>query len=184
MESILELDPKLLAILAVLFVMMVFTLVLLIFSRLEISRLKEKYDALVEYLGNGESRDILQECAAIIRSLEYENRVQEKELAEVFAILSNCIQKVAIVRYNAFDNVGSDLSYSIAFLDNEDNGIVLSSLFGRDSSTAYAKPINQGNSKYVLTDEEREAISSARKNYISRSYFTDKNPRGTDTPES
>ena len=183
MESLLELDPKLLAVLTVLFVLMIFVIVVLIFSRIELTRLKEKYDALIEYLGNGESRDILSECAEIIRNLEYENRVQEKELAEVFSILSSCVQKVSIVRYNAFDNVGSDLSYSIALLDNEDNGIILSSLYGRESSTTYAKPVSQGSSKYVLTDEEREAISSARKKHIGRSYFTEKDQNETDSTE-
>ena len=184
MESLLELNPMLLAVLAVLFVLMIFVIVVLIFSRLELTRLKEKYDALIEYLGNGESKDILSECAELIRNLEYENRIQEKEIAEVFSILSSCVQKVSIVRYNAFDNVGSDLSYSIALLDNEDNGVVLSSLYGRESSTAYAKPVSSGNSKYVLTDEEREAISSARKNHIGRSYFTEKTQKDTESLEA
>ena len=174
METLMQFDPILLAILAVLFVLNIFTIIMLIFSRIELSRIKERYDSLIEYLGDGESRDILVECANTIRSLEYENRVQEKELSEVFSILSSCIQKISIIRYNAFDNVGSDLSYSIALLDNEDNGVVLSSLYGRESSTAYAKPIHQGNSKYVLTDEERDAISTARKNHIGRSYFSEK----------
>jgi len=184
METLLAFDPILLVILAILSVLSIFSFLMMIFARVELSRIKERYDALIEYLGDGESKDILLECANTIRNLEYENRVQEKELSEVFSILSSCVQKVSIIRYNAFDNVGSDLSYSIALLDNEDNGVVLSSLYGRESSTAYAKPITSGQSKYVLTEEEREAISSARKNHIGRSYFADKPTKESDAFDS
>lgn len=75
--------------------------------------------------------------------------------------IQTCIQKVGIIRYNAFDNVGSNQSYSIALLDNENNGIVLTGLFGRDSSTTYAKPIKQGKSSHPLSEEEKEVILMA-----------------------
>jgi len=47
--------------------------------------------------------------------------------------------KVGVVRYNAFDDVGSDLSFSIALLDDNDNGVVISGIYSRESSTTYAK---------------------------------------------
>lgn len=80
---------------------------------------------------------------------------------ELSSQLQTCIQKVAIARYNAFDNVGSNQSYSIALLDEFDNGIVLTGLFGRDSSTTYAKPIKGGKSTHPLTDEETGVIIEA-----------------------
>mgnify|MGYP003769746167 CR=1 FL=1 len=75
--------------------------------------------------------------------------------------LQHCVQKVGIVRYNAFDNMGSNQSYSIALLDNDHNGIVLTGLFGRDSSTTYAKPIQRGKSSHPLSKEEKEVIIKA-----------------------
>lgn len=83
-----------------------------------------------------------------------------------------CIQKVGIVRYNAFSDTGSDLCFALALLDFEDNGIVLNGIYSRDNTTTtYAKPIEKGKSTYVLAKEEVEAIEkakqSAEKYYIN-----------------
>ncbi len=81
-----------------------------------------------------------------------------------------CIQKVGIVRFNAFDNVGSNLSYSIALLDNYNNGVVISSLYSRDSSSTYAKPVVDGKSSFSLSEEEIESIEKATDQH-SKLYF-------------
>ncbi len=61
-------------------------------------------------------------------------------------------------RYNAFAEVGSDLSYSVALLDGNKNGVVLTSIYGRQESHTYGKPISQGMSTYPLTAEEDAVI--------------------------
>jgi hypothetical protein len=71
------------------------------------------------------------------------------------------VQKVGTVRFCAFPDMGSDLSFAIALLDANDNGVVLSSLYGRNESRTYAKPIQGGKSTYQLSEEEREAIARA-----------------------
>lgn len=71
------------------------------------------------------------------------------------------LQKVAVVRYNAFSDTGSDLSFSIAILDGKNNGMILSSLYGRTESRIYAKPIQGGKSRYALSDEEKAALAEA-----------------------
>ncbi len=75
--------------------------------------------------------------------------------------IRNCVQKVGVVRFKAFEDVGSDLSYSVALLDDHNDGVVITSLFGRNISTSYAKPIEKGESKYVLSDEEMYAMNKA-----------------------
>lgn len=75
--------------------------------------------------------------------------------------IRNCIQKVGVVRFKAFEDVGSDLSYSVALLDDFNDGVVITSLFGRNISTSYAKPIEKGESKYALSDEETYAMNKA-----------------------
>ena len=74
-----------------------------------------------------------------------------------------CVQKVGVVRFRAFEDTGSDLSFAVALLDSEDNGVVLSSLFGRTESRVYAKPVEHGASSYLLSTEENEALSKAKK---------------------
>jgi hypothetical protein len=81
--------------------------------------------------------------------------------------LDRCLQKQSIVRYNAFDDTGSDLSYSIAIMDNLDNGISITGIYGRNEFIGYAKPIDNGISSYPLSVEEQMAISRCQKKRIS-----------------
>ena len=57
--------------------------------------------------------------------------------------------------------MGSDLSYSVALLDSHNNGVVMSSIFGREDSRSYVKPIENGTSTYQLTAEEEQALREA-----------------------
>jgi hypothetical protein len=76
-------------------------------------------------------------------------------------VVSHTIQKVAIVRYNPFNDTGGDQSFAIALLDPLGNGAVVSSLHSRTDTRVFAKPIQSGRSKYPLSDEEQEAIRKA-----------------------
>lgn len=75
--------------------------------------------------------------------------------------LKNCIQYMGIVRYNTFEDVGGDLSYAIALMDEDKNGVVLNSLYYREGCYTYGKPIINGESKYQLSTEEQQAIDRA-----------------------
>lgn len=77
--------------------------------------------------------------------------------------MDKCIQKHSIVRYNAFNDTGSDLSYSIAFLDNMDNGVTITGIYGRNEFIGYAKPVENGASSYPLSVEEQMAIDRCHK---------------------
>ena len=147
------------------------TLILTISTRAELNRINENYNALLYYLGDDKSRDLLHELAELIRGIERDNRITEREINQIYTLLEYCIQKVAVVRYNAFHNVGSDQSFSVALLDYDDSGLVISGIFGRDSSTTYAKPISHGTSDYILTEEEEDAIGLARRRFIDMSYY-------------
>jgi hypothetical protein len=71
------------------------------------------------------------------------------------------VQRSATVRFNAFPDTGSDQSFAIALLDANGDGVVLSSLYGRNESRVYAKPIKGEKSTYQLTGEEKDAIAKA-----------------------
>lgn len=71
------------------------------------------------------------------------------------------IQNCGLVRFQAFQNTGGDLSFALALLDAHGNGVVLSSLFGRDESRVYCKPVEEGKSTYPLSKEEQKAIEIA-----------------------
>jgi hypothetical protein len=80
------------------------------------------------------------------------------------------VQQVGVVRFNAFDNTGSDLSFAVAMLDATDSGFVLSGIYGREESRVYAKPVLKGESTYMLTKEEKQALEVAgKKNKVTAS---------------
>ncbi len=71
------------------------------------------------------------------------------------------LQHVGLVRFNPFDDTGSDQSFAIALLDGRRDGIVVSSLHGRGQTRIFAKPVASGESTHTLSDEEAEAIRLA-----------------------
>jgi hypothetical protein len=81
--------------------------------------------------------------------------------------LDRCLQKHSIVRYNAFNDTGSDLSFSFAIMDNYDNGISYTGIYGRNEFVGYAKPIEKGGSTYPLSVEEQMAISRCQKKRVN-----------------
>lgn len=68
---------------------------------------------------------------------------------------------MGVVRYQAIANMGADLSYTVALLDEQNDGVVLNGIYGRDGCYTYAKPINAGKSTYNLSEEEIQAIEQA-----------------------
>ncbi|MDR7418464.1 MAG: DUF4446 family protein [Armatimonadota bacterium] len=74
---------------------------------------------------------------------------------------ARCLQRVGLVRYDALQDLGGHLSFSLALLDARQDGIVVSVLNGRDGARGYAKPIANGGSTFTLSEEEQRAISQA-----------------------
>lgn len=100
--------------------------------------------------------------AAQIRELERRLGSLEARLAALEAGVSSSLQGMGLVRFNAFDDTGSDQSFALALVDAGDNGFLLTSLYGRNESRIYAKPLLDGQCPYKLSGEEMEALSRAR----------------------
>ena len=66
-----------------------------------------------------------------------------------------------MVRYSAFKDTGSDLSFAVAMLDENNDGVVFNGIYSREMSNIYAKPVKKGVSEYTLSEEEKEAIRRA-----------------------
>ena len=133
--------------------------------------INKKYIKFMKKIGNGSNID--EQLRKYIKEVE-DIKIENKQIENYYITLNNnidsCIQKVGMVRYNAFADVGSDLSFALALLDRNNNGIILNGLYGSDSSNIYAKPIKDGISTYQLSEEEKEAISIAeqKKNFYTK----------------
>lgn len=139
-------------------------------GRIKIRKLKTKYNKFMNGLSGVNIEKVLEDCIDKVNFVIDKNREIEFNINEIERNMYYCLQKVGVVRYNAFDNVGSDLSFSIALMDNNDDGLVISSLYTRDSSSTYAKPVAGGKSRYALSAEEIKAIDIARKTRVTTKY--------------
>ena len=143
----------------ILFVL-IFNVVLLIgfiINIIKTNAISKKYKNFMQKLGEGKN---------IEEDLEnYMYKVESIEIAKFIEQLDKdfekSIQKVGIIRYNAYKDTGSDLSFTLALLDENNNGVVLNGIYSREMSNIYAKPIENGKSTYTLSDEEQKAIERA-----------------------
>lgn len=128
-----------------------------------LNRLTKQYKALMK---GEDGRNLEQLLLNNVKTLDQallkleilDDRLKSVEQASV-----RSIQNVGIVRFNAFKEMGGDLSYAIALLDQKGNGIAISSIYGRDDARTYAKPIKGGKSTYQLSEEEELAIQKTQK---------------------
>jgi hypothetical protein len=101
----------------------------------------------------GQSQQI-QRLERAIRALHGTDKKQQQQI-------EGSVRNVALLRYDAFEDVGGRLSFSCALLDDQGNGVVLTSINGRQETRVYAKPVTQGTSSHNLSLEEDEAIRRA-----------------------
>lgn len=73
------------------------------------------------------------------------------------------IQKIGLVRFNPFKELGGDHSFSVAILDSHDSGIVITSLHTRDRTRVYMKDVKKGKSNFDLSVEEKKAFADAQR---------------------
>lgn len=121
-----------------------------------------KYEKNMKKLGEG--KDFAKMLSQYVLQVEGLNKRDDQIIEFCNNInneLSHCIKKIGLYKYNAFGNTKNNLSFSLALLDRENNGIIINSIYGQDSSNIYAKEIIKGKSKHKLSDEENEALNEA-----------------------
>jgi len=140
-------------------ILLLFIMVIVLFKA--VGKVETRYKKLMKGTSNNNLEEMLLEK---LNSIENAREISEKALKECERLeikMRDCIQKVAIMRYKAFENVGSDLSFSIAMLDDKNDGVILTGIYGRQESTTYAKPIDKGISRYDLSEEELYVLNEA-----------------------
>jgi hypothetical protein len=152
------------------FILILVLFLMCISNRRKFNRLKSKYNKFMNGLSDVNIEEVMENCLEKVNGVINKNKEIEYQLNAIEGSMYYCVQKVGVVRYNAFDNVGSDLSFSIALLDKNDDGLVISSLYSRDSSSTYAKPVQSSKSKYALSAEELKAIDVAKRKLVSNKY--------------
>lgn len=135
-------------------------LFLLIFVLILSSRLRA-YKKMAQLVKGGTVEEHL---IRLDRSVFAQKELAENLNSQVLALsgqISAFPHRLHLVRYNAFEKTGNDLSFSLALLNDQADGFVLTGIFSREDSRIYAKPIASGGSKYNLSEEELLAIKTA-----------------------
>ena len=161
MENILEMlktDTFLLILTGIVLLLIIgFTIVIAKFSSIN-----KKYKTLMNKLGNGKNIDeVLEKYMDRVSSVEKQNAEIIQYVTNLDKDMEKCIQKIGIVRYSAFKDTGSDLSFALAMLDENNDGVVFNGIYSREMSNIYAKPVKKGKSNYTISEEEQEAIDKA-----------------------
>lgn len=131
------------------------------YQHLEISRLKKSSKALFSGRNASSLEEIIMGQISKIKDLN-QSVIALKDMDQrIINALSHAVQKVGVVRFNPFSEVGGNQSFAIALLDNYDSGVIILSLYSRDGVRIYAKPVQQGKSQYQMSKEEEEALRIA-----------------------
>ena len=134
------------------------------FAFVQAGRLRRATDAYRSLVSDSQGGSLQQMLDAHLgKVVEVGSKLEElARLHEYLEVRSRgSLQHVGLVRFNPFEDTGSDQSFAIALLDDRRDGIVISSLHGRGQTRVFAKPVEGGESKHTLSDEEAKAIQIA-----------------------
>lgn len=114
---------------------------------------------------SGDSRDdvlcLLKRYVEQVAELREDVGRQHHYADQLRSLISGCVSRIGTVRFDAFDDMGGRLSFSVALLDERGDGTVLTAINGRTETRAYAKPVTRGTSRHTLSQEEAAAIAQA-----------------------
>lgn len=144
--------------------LVIILIILMIVNGVRMAKLKKSYRAFMEGKDAHSLEDILlkrfQQMEDVLSS-EEENKAK---IQMVLDHLDHTYQKVGLVKYNAFNEMGGKLSFSLALLNRKNDGFILNAMHSREGCFTYIKEIIDGNSIIMLADEEKEALDMALKN--------------------
>lgn len=136
-------------------------LVLTIINIVQMSKLKKGYKVFMSGKGAKNLEDTLIKRLNQVDALMESNDENKKNIKELFSNMQITYQKMGLIKYDAFNEMGGKLSFSLAMLDKRDNGFIINAMHTREGCYTYIKEIVDGNSIIVLSEEEQKALNRA-----------------------
>ena len=143
-------------------VLMLIVLILLIVQIVKVNRLRKRLDRFV--LGK-DGASLQEDILKLFKDNELLKEGAQKDRQDIdtiFKRLPTVYQKMGLVRYDAFNQMGGQLSYSLALLDENDNGFIINSVHSTEGCYSYSKEIRNGDNSISLSQEEAEALAIAK----------------------
>lgn len=142
-------------------VLVLILFVLLIVSLAKQSKLKKRYEA---FMCGKDAKSMEDEIVSLFQDIDFLKKEEEKngkEIKHIYKRLETVFQKVGIVKYDAFKQMGGQLSFCLALLDENNNGFVMNSVHSTDGCYSYTKEIRDGQCEISLGEEEQKALDMA-----------------------
>ena len=136
-------------------------IVLVLYLFFELFRLKKRFNLFFQKGKVKNLEEVLTELIKKINNQQMDLEEIKKEILNLNKYSRKSFQKIGLVRFNPFREVGGDQSFSIAILDFNNNGVVMTSHYGQNTNRVYSKLITRGKSQYSLSEEEKRAIEQA-----------------------
>ena len=136
--------------------------ILYIENIVQISKLKKNYRIFMEGKDAKSLEETLVKRLDQVDELITANKTNQRNIQQLFNNMKFTFQKVGLVKYDAFNEMGGKLSFSLALLNETDDGFVLNAVHSREGCYTYIKEIVAGNSIIVLAEEEQEALNMAK----------------------
>ncbi|MEF3309555.1 DUF4446 family protein [Paenibacillus sp. GYB004] len=152
-----SLQPSVLLALMLLITILFFLFVIVLSAKLK--KLRKTYTKMMSGLQVTNVEEALLQVQERIDKLTEISGSNQNRLQSIEEALKSMKAHVGVYRYNAFGDLGAEMSFSVAILSERQDGVVLTGIHNRDDTFMYAKPITAGQSQYRLTPEEEEAIS-------------------------
>ena len=137
---------------------------LLIINMTRLKNLTKKYKRFMRGENGLTLENIITDHLDKFQELEKQTLQNRKKIQFLDDKLNKTYQKMGIVKYDAFNEMGGQLSFVVALLDNHNNGLILNSMHNRDGCYNYVKEIVNGESYIVLGEEEKKALEMAINN--------------------
>lgn len=142
-------------------VLLLILFVLIIVNIVQNRKLKKKYNKFMMGKEGESLEDNLIRRVSEIEELIACNKENKDNIEKIFQYLNGTFQKVGMVKYDAFHEMGGKLSFSLALLNKQNDGFIINAMHSREGCYTYIKEIIKGNSVIVLSEEEKEALDSA-----------------------
>lgn len=136
--------------------------ILTIVNIVQISKLKKKYTLFMGGKNAKSLEEVLMKRMNQIDGLAELSSQNEKNIEKIFETLKFTYQKMGLVKYDAFREMGGKLSFSFAMLDEKNDGFIINAMHSREGCYTYIKEVVDGNSIITLSDEEKEALEMAK----------------------
>lgn len=140
---------------------LILLIILYLICIVKMKKLRKAYNCFMKGKDMESMEEVLMKQFDRIEVLEEADREKRKEINSLKILMQKSYQKAGLVKYDAFREMSGKLSYALALLDQNDNGVIVTSMYSRDGCFSYAKEVIMGESKINLSEEEQEALEKA-----------------------